>query len=71
MGIEAHHHVEEPVPTSAQLTTAEITRMAAMLDPALIVSDRSTTLPDKRPEPGLVYGMAFTRRSASPVPAVT
>src|SRR5690606_5847100 len=34
-----------PVPTSAQLTQAEITPMAAALSPALVVSDGRAALP--------------------------
>lgn len=35
-----------PVPTSSQLTAAEITRMAATVDPALIVAASGIALPD-------------------------
>ncbi len=35
-----------PVPTSSQLTTPEITKMAAVLDPALIIAGEGIALPD-------------------------
>lgn len=38
-----------PVPTSAALTTAEITRMAATVAPALIVAGEGVALPDPLP----------------------
>ncbi|MEZ5754480.1 MAG: class I adenylate-forming enzyme family protein [Paracoccaceae bacterium] len=40
-----------PVPTSAALTTAEITRMAAVVGPALIVAAKGVALPDPLPCP--------------------
>ncbi|MEM6325294.1 MAG: acyl-CoA synthetase [Pseudomonadota bacterium] len=42
-----------PVPTSAQLTVPEISRIAEEIEPALIVADAETALPDPLPCPVL------------------
>ncbi|MCK8462304.1 acyl--CoA ligase [Aliiroseovarius sp. S1339] len=42
-----------PVPTSSQLTEAEITKMAAMIDPKLIIADQGIALPSGQSAPVL------------------
>ena len=40
-----------PIPSSSQLTKAEITRMAALVSPSLIIADPGIALPDPAPCP--------------------
>lgn len=55
-----------PVPTSSQLTRAEITAMAAALDPALVIAGDGIALPD---HPAPVLGEAELRGFEALLPA--
>lgn len=55
-----------PVPTSAALTVAEITRMAGVVGPALIVVDEGVALPDPLPCPVMAASDVLAMEALSP-----
>ena len=57
-----------PVPTSSQLTTPEITKMAGVLSPALIIAGEGIALPDPLPAPTLSSADLHAMADHTPVP---
>ncbi|MCK0138814.1 class I adenylate-forming enzyme family protein [Aliiroseovarius sp. F47248L] len=57
-----------PVPTSSQLTQAEITKMAAMITPRLIIADDGIALPSKSDAPVLEVDALHQLANHTPAP---